>query len=128
MAVQSKLYTATKNCRCEVIGTPAQVYDVPYHPTYTVQTVGTGNVAVLLGVDHNAQWVHIYNPQIHKDLQGNPAEIVGNISNVQGNFSLVNIPVSKLQHFPIFGPDNILPVSTEATAALTASYLSETAF
>ena len=115
MAVQSKLYTATKNRRCEVIGTPAQVYDVPDHPSYIVQTVGAGNVAVILGVDHNTQWVHIYHPQIHKDLQGNPVEIVGNISDVQGDFSLVKIPVSKLQHFPIFGPDNLLPATPETT-------------
>ena len=88
MVVQSKLYTATKHCCCEVLGTSSQVYDVADYSAFVVQTIEADNVAVLLGIDNNAHWMGIYAPQVHKDLQGNPVEIVGNVSDAQGDFSL----------------------------------------
>ena len=123
MVVQSKLYTATKNRRCEVLGTASQVYDVADYSAFVVQTIEADNVAVLLGIDNNAHWMGIYAPRVHKDLQENPVEIVGDVSDTQGDFSLVKIPVSKLQFFPIFGPKNLLPVAPEVTSALTADHL-----
>ena len=126
MVVQSKLYTATKNRRCEVLGTASQVYDVVDYSAFVVKTIEADNVAVLLGIDNNAHWMGIYAPQVHKDLQGNPFEIVGNISDTQGDFSLVKIPVAKLRFFPIFGPKTLLPVAPEVSSALTADHLKGT--
>ena len=87
MAVQSKFYTATKNCCCEVLGIPSQVYHVADYSAFVVQTIEADNVAVLLGIDNNAQWMGIYAPQVHKDLQGNLVEIVGNVSDAQGDLT-----------------------------------------
>ena len=67
----------------------------------------------------------IYAPQIVNDLNGNPEFIVGNSSDVLGDYKLVKIPITKLRYFPIIGESGELPVNPEVDNAIDGSYLAD---
>ena len=67
--------------------------------------------------------MHIYVPQIANDLNGNPEFIVGNSSDVLGEYKLIKIPITKLRYFPIIGKSGELSVNPEVDNAIDGSYL-----
>ena len=63
-------------------------------------------------------------PSIYENLQGGPTEIVGNASEVQGEFSMVKIKIKDLKFFPIMGVN--LPFESEVATYLTTKQLAGT--
>ena len=64
-------------------------------------------------------------PQIVSDLHGNPEFVVGNSSDVLGEYKLIKIPAAKLRYFPIIGEYGELPINLEMDNAIGCSYPSD---
>ena len=74
-------------------------------------------------IDNNCEWLHIIHPQVVNDLHDNPEWIVGNSSDVFGEYHLIKIKVHKLRYFPIIGESRLLPVNPEASEAIKIAHL-----
>ena len=118
------LYSSSKPRRSDVTGATNQVYEMDDFVTFAIKTIRANNVSAISSVDTNGQFIHIHAPNIHENLQGEPTEIVGNASDVQGEFCMVKIKIEDLKFFPIMGVN--LPVESEVATPLTASQLSGT--
>ena len=92
---------------------------------WIIKQVEQKNAISIFRVDHDCQWLHIYAPQIVNDLNGNPEFIVGNSSDVLGEYKLIKIPITKLRYFPIIGESGELPVNPEVDNAIDGSYLAD---
>ena len=111
MTVTVKLYSDATTARRDLTGEPCQVYEtVAPSADWIVNQVRAGNALSIFRVDGNCHWLHIVCPQVVNDIYGNPEWIVGNCSDVLGEFSLIKVHVSKLRYFPIIGQDADLPV------------------
>ena len=100
------------------------MYELDDFVEFAIKTIRANNVSAISSVDTNGQFIHIHAPNIHENLQGEPTEIVGNASDVQGEFCMVKIKIEDLKFFPIMGVN--LPVDSEVATPLTASQLSGT--
>ena len=78
------LYSNSKPRRSDVTGAANQVYELDDFVEFAIKTIRANNVAAISSVDTNGQFIHIHAPNIYENLQGEPTEIVGNASNVQG--------------------------------------------
>ena len=124
MTVTIKLYFDTTTARRDLTGEPCQVYEtVAPSAEWIVNQVQAGNALSIFRVDGNCHWLHIVCPQVVNDIYGNPEWIVGNCSDVLGEFSLIKVHVSKLRYFAIIGQDADLPVRSEANEAVPTSVL-----
>ena len=103
------LYTASKPRRQDVTGSPEQTFgsNDPIQSmlnmimAFTLAAIGMPNV--------NGKMIWIFFPCIHKDLEGRPVSIVGNVSNKKGTFALVEIPLSEINFFSIIGREAVIP-------------------
>ena len=68
-----------------------------------IKTIRTNNVTAISSTDARGHCLHIHAPGIYKDLQGNPTKIVGNASDVQGEFRMIKIKIKDLKFFPVMG-------------------------
>ena len=78
----------------------------------------TRDAAACNRVDHNCQRLHIYAPKIVNGLNCNPEFIMGNSSDVFGEYKLIEIPITKSHYFPIIGETGELPVNPEIDNAI----------
>ena len=79
-------------------------------------------------INYDCQWLctHLC-PQIVNDLHGhgNPEFVVGNPSDVLGEYKLIKIPVAKLRYFSIIGEYGELLINPEMDNAIGRSYPSD---
>ena len=106
------------------MGAANQVYEMDDFVAFAIKTICTSNVPLISSVDTNGHFIHIHAPTIYENLQGKPTEILGNASDVQGEFCMVKIKIEDLKFFPIMGVN--LPVESEVATPLTASQLAWT--
>ena len=123
MAVTIKLFSDSTTARKDVTGEPSQVYDMPNAPAWLIKQIQAGNALSIFRIDNNCEWLHLVHPQVVDDLHGNPEWIVGNSSDVLGEYRLIKIKVSQLRYFPIIGESGLLPVSPEASEAIEITRL-----
>ena len=76
------LYSTSKPRHPEVTGSPAQVSIITGLSAHVVTQIKAGNVATLGTTNCNTEMTYIVFPQVHSDLDGNPIEIIGNVSDV----------------------------------------------
>ena len=69
--------------------------------------------------------MHIYVPQIVDELNGKPEFIVGNSSNILGEYKLIKIPITKLRYFPIIGKSGKLPADLKVDNVIEGAYLAD---
>ena len=91
--------------------------------SWIIKQVEQKNAISVFRIDYDCQWLHIYAPKIVNDYNGKPEFIVGNSSDVLGEYKLIKIPVTKLRYFSIIGESGELPVNPEAKNAIERSYL-----
>lgn len=84
----------------------------------SISAIGTPNMSTILSC--------IIFPQVQTDLQGGVLEIVGNMSNVQGEFSLINMRVVTLCHFTVIGKRGDLPSVQVDPENMENKYLNDT--
>jgi hypothetical protein len=118
------LYSVSKPRRSDVTGAANQVYESNDFVAFAIKTIRANNVSAISSVDTNGHFIHIHAPNIYENLQGEPTEIVGNASDVQGEFCMVKIKIEDLKFFPIMGMS--LPVESEVATPLTAIHLKGT--
>ena len=123
MAVTTKMYSESTTARKDVTGEPSQVYDMPDAAAWLLMQIKAGNASSIFRIDNNCEWLHIIHPQVVNDLHNNPEWIVGNSSDVLGEYRLIKIKVSQLRYFPIMGESNLLPVNPEASEAVEIARL-----
>ena len=98
MTITVKLYSDTTTARRDLTGEPCQVYENPVSSAnWIINQVQAGNAVSIFRVDGNCNWLHVVCPQVVKDIYGNPELIVGNCTDVLGEFSLIKVNVSKLR-------------------------------
>ena len=90
---------------------------------WIITQVQLGNALSIFRVDCNGHWLHIVCPHLVNDINGHPEWIVGNCTDVLGEFSLIKVHISKLRYFPIIGQDNDLPVRSEVNESVPTSAL-----
>ena len=90
------LYSTSSPLRQEVTGAQAQVFAMSNYTEAVIDTITAGNVSALGAIDNNSMFVYIHMPMIHRSLTGQPLEIVGNLSDVQGEYTIVKIPIVAL--------------------------------
>ena len=122
--MEEVLYLMSKPRRSDVTGTANQVYEIDNFVEFAIKTICANNVSAISSVDANGHFIHIHAPSIYENLQGEPTEIVGNASDVQGEFCMVKIKIKDLKFFPIMGVN--LPFETEVTTPLTTKQLTGT--
>ena len=124
MAITIKLYSETTTARSDYTGEPCQVYEhVVSSADWIITQVQLGNALSIFRVDCNGHWLHIVCPHLVNDINGHPEWIVGNCTDVLGEFSLIKVHISKLRYFPIIGQDNDLPVRSEVNESVPTSAL-----
>jgi hypothetical protein len=76
----------------EVMGSPNQVFSFAKDfVTMVLKLIQTKTIAALSTVTPwSTTLQYLFDPMIHHNLTGNPTTIIGNSSNKQGKFSLVN--------------------------------------
>ena len=63
------------------------------HVEYITKSIGSKNIAALMGVDANFILVKICHPTVKRNLQGDPIHITGCLTNVQVEFSMASIDI-----------------------------------
>ena len=123
MTVTVKLFSDTTTARRDFTGEPTQVYEYPCSANWIISQVQAGNALSVFRVDGNCHWLHLVCPQVVNDIYGKPEWIVGNCSDVLGEFSLLKIHVTKLRYFAIIGQDAVLPVRSEVSESVPTNVL-----
>jgi hypothetical protein len=118
------LYSTSKPRRSDVTGVANQVYGMDDFVEVAIKTIRANNVSAISYIYARGHFLHIYAPRIYENIQGEPTEIVGNASNVQGEFRMVKIKIKDLKLFPIIGVN--LPFDSEVATGLTLKQLAGT--
>ena len=118
------LYSSSKPRRSDFTGAANQVYELDDFVEFAIKTIRANNVSAISSVDANGHFIHIHAPSIYENLQGEPTKIVGNASDVQGEFCMVKIKIEDLKFFPIMGVN--LPFESEVATLLTTEQLDGT--
>ena len=88
--------------RSDVIGSCEQAFGcgTVLHTTI-VNSIKAGTVAAIGIVNYGSyETLFMYNPQVHTKLDGTPTTILGNASNVIGEFTLVSLSLDSVFLFP----------------------------
>ena len=123
MAVIVKLHSDATTARSDFTGEPSQVYENSSSAAWIITQIRAKNALTIFRVDNNCHWLHIMAPHIINDIYDNPEWIVGNCSDVLGEYRLVKIHVTKLRYFAIMGEGNLLPVNPEMSESIEPSHL-----
>ena len=123
MAVTVKLHSDATTARSDFTGEPSQVYENSSSAAWIITQIRAKNALTIFRVDNNCHWLHIVAPHIVNDIYDNPEWIVGNCSDVLGEYRLVKIHVTKLRYFAIMGEGNLLPVNPEVSESIEPSHL-----
>ena len=123
MAVTVKLRSDTTTARSDFTGEPSKVYENNSSAAWIITQIRAKNALTIFRVDNNCHWLHIVAPHIINDIYDNPEWVVGNCSNVLGEFCLVKVRITELRYFAIIGEDNLLPVNTEVSESIERSHL-----
>ena len=91
--MEEVLYSTFKPCLSDVTGAANQVCDMEDFGEAAIKTIRANNVTAILSTGARGHFLHIHAPRIYKDLQGNSTKIVGNASDVQGEFRMVKIKI-----------------------------------
>ena len=126
--MDDKMFSRSKPLRSDVTGDDGQVFAMENGKKFLIKAIEEKNITAIGATDPNSQWTFIHDPHIHKDLEGNPKLIVGNSSDVKGDFRLVFIKIDDLAYFPIMGVKRELPSVPKAPEALTEDHLLGTTF
>ena len=97
--MQLKLYSESHPLNPAFTGTARQVYASSTYKDDLINKVTAGSVAALVGADLNGTVSHIFAPKVDRNFDGVPENIVGNASDVQGEFSLRVVPVADINYF-----------------------------
>ena len=106
----------------KVDGTPEQVYAFS-EPDGLIKTIDAGNVASIRSYDVDGNTIAAYCPHIDRDLMGKPEAIVGNASDIKGEYSLVVIPLSNATHFVTLGKEEQVPEYGRGPSPIPVKYL-----
>ena len=106
----------------KVDGTPEQVYAFS-EPDGLIKTIEAGNVASVRSYDVDGNSIAAYYPHIDKDLMGKPEAIVGNASDIKGEYSLVVIPLSNATNFVTLGKADQVPEYGRGPSPIPSKYL-----
>src|SRR5210317_1723584 len=90
MTLNEQVFTLSKYKRPDCEGTVAQLFGKPVYDTL-LKRIDNGVVAAVCFVNQNAELQYIFCPQVYYDIDGEPAKIVGNVSNNKGSYALVEI-------------------------------------
>ena len=121
----TNLYSHSRNKHPEVDGSNAQVFAKPSRELI-FELIKADNLAGLTGVDFNGNIVSLWNPQIHKNLMGEPVKIIGNASNAQGEFSLIELSLDAFKYFTLPMPKNRAPTELVSGTPLTTQLCEDT--
>ena len=121
----TNLYSLSRTKHPEVDGSNAQVFAKPSRELI-FELIKAGNLAGLMGVDFNGHIVSLWNPQIHKNLMGEPVKIIGNASNAQGEFSLVELSLDAFKYFTLPMPKTRAPTELVSGTPLTTQLCEDT--
>ena len=119
--MEEVLNSTSKPCQPGVTGTANQVYDMDDVVEATIKMICVGNATVVSSTDASGHFLHIHAPKNYEDLQGKLTKTVGNASNVQGEFRMVEILIKNLKFFPIMGVN--LPYESKVATKLTTDQL-----
>ena len=101
-------YTVFKPNQANMLGSLDLVCVMDNLTDYIVNGVKAGSMFAIGTPNVNTALSFIIFPQVHMVLQGDVIETVGNMSNVQGEFPLVNVRVDALCHASLrFGREAI---------------------
>ena len=79
--MEEALYSTSKPHWLNVTGGAKQVYDMDDFLKSAIKTIRAGNVTAISSTSVSAYFLHVHTPKIYEDIQGDPAEIIGNASN-----------------------------------------------
>ena len=120
-------FTMLRPRRPDVNGSDEQTWKRDDQVDYLLNGIQHGSVTALLSSSASGTAQYLFNPQVHRDLEGKPKEIVGNVSNVQGEFSMVTVSISALGSlFPIIDEDAKVDQSWGASHCLEPMTLTNT--
>ena len=111
----------SKPRRSDVTGAANQVYEMDDFVAFAIKTIRANSLLAISSVDANGHFIHTHALSIYKILQGEPSEIVGNASDVQGEFCMVKVKIKDLKFFLIMGVN--LPFESEVATPLTIKQL-----
>ena len=97
------LFSMSKPKHPEVTGAKDQVFVIENISDHITKAIKSGNVSALVTVNQDTELVYIVDPRLHCDLAGTPIEVVGNASDVQGEFTMIKAKLSTIGgSFPTF--------------------------
>ena len=92
MSSTTQMFSETYPKRSDVVGSCVQAFGCGTVLLSTiVNSIKVGTVAAVGIVSGSLETMFIYNPQVHTKLDGTPVSILGNASNVIGEFTLVSL-------------------------------------
>ena len=71
---------------------------------------------------------YIFNPKVHRDLQGRPTTIVGNASDTVGEYTLLRVDISCLRSFAVIDKRSAFNKEYNLGEDIPSSFLSRTAW
>jgi len=101
MSSTTQMFSETYPKRSDVVGSCEQAFGCGTVLLSTiVNSIKAGTVAAVGIVSGSLETMFIYNPQVHTKLDGTPTSILGNASNVIGEFTLVSLSLDSVFLFP----------------------------
>ena len=119
----TKLYSTSLPANPDVTGNDEQVFLQDDYSTFLVNTIAAGNAAAIGGTDLKGNMTYMFAPQVRKNLQGMPTGIVGNSSDVQGEYSLCYIALDAIHFFATIEDKDASAAEIRSSLPLTKSQL-----
>ena len=103
-------FTASVPKRSDVKGDASEVYAFKVAIVKAiVQAIENNFIGAVGTVNHKTELQWIFNPKVHRALNGKPLCIIGNASNEMGEFSLVRLDLTDVSYFITIKPEANFP-------------------
>ena len=124
--ISSVKYTLQEPKRPDVVGSDAQVFDSDDYVKFIVNGVNAKTIEALGSVNMNGDLHYLVMPRVHMDLDQDPVGIVGNMSNIQGEFTIAYVSVTSIGgYFCSIDKRNKLILSQAAPDNILEKYLKD---
>ena len=126
--MSSVKYTLQEPKRPDVVGSDAQVFDRDDYVKFIVNGINARTIKALGSVNMNGDLHYLVMPRVHTDLDQDPVGIVGNMSNIQGEFTIAYVSMTSIGgYFCSIDKRNKLILSQAAPDNILEKYLKDEA-
>ena len=120
-------FTSSLPRRPDIIGSPDQVFLFDNFRSALINGIQHGTIAAIGTIDMGSNcFQYLFNLKVHKKLDGTVSAIIGNSSNIAGEFSLRKVDVCSIRLFPVVNLRTTFQDSLVTGADFPATLLADT--